>query len=80
MAVPFVSGAAALLRQQHPSAQPAQLTDILVQSASDLNSLNPGYVGQLGRLVDINASLVGTTQPTLVVGDKPVEPGGSEVP
>ena len=65
MAVPFVSGAAALLRQQHPSAQPAQLTDMLVQSASDLNIYNPGYVGQLGRLVDINASLVGTAQPTL---------------
>ena len=65
MAVPFVSGAVALLRQQHPSAQPAQLTDMLVQSASDLNIYNPGYVGQLGRLVDINASLIGTVQATL---------------
>jgi thermitase len=65
MAVPFVSGAAALLRHQYPSAQPAQLTDIMVQSGSDLNSLNPGYVGALGRMVDINASLVGTAQPTL---------------
>ena len=64
MAVPFVSGAAALLRQQHPSAQPAQLTDMLVQSASDLNIYNPGYVGQLGRLVDINNSLVRTAQAT----------------
>ena len=74
MAVPFVSGAAALLRQQHPGAQPAQLTDMLVQSGADLNDLNPGYTGQLGRMVDISASLAGSAASAATPTVQPVQP------
>lgn len=71
MAVPFVSGAAALLRHQFPTAQPAQISAMLVQSGIDLDTLNPGYAGQLGRLVDISAAMQQTVLPTV---ESPVTP------
>ncbi len=48
MAVPFVSGAAALLRQQFPTAQPSQVADLLVQTGMSLDSYNPGYAWTIG--------------------------------
>lgn len=67
MAVPFVSGAAALLRHQFPAAQPSQLVDMLIQSGIPLDNYNPGYAGQLGRLVDIGAAMQQPAPP-------PIEP------
>jgi hypothetical protein len=57
MAVPFASGAAALVRQNLPNASPAEVTDLLIATGSDLDSTNPGYVGKLGRLINIDAAL-----------------------
>lgn len=76
MAVPFVSGAAALLRQQFPAAQPSQIADLLVQTGMSLDSYNPGYAGQLGRLVDIGAAMQGTLPqlpPTVTPTSTPTE-------
>ncbi len=76
MAVPFVSGAAALLRQQFPAAQPSQIADLLVQTGMSLDSYNPDYAGQLGRLVDIGAAMQGTLPqlpPTVTPTSTPTE-------
>lgn len=74
MAVPFVSGAAALLLQQFPDAQPAQVTDMLTRTGIDLDSLNPGYAGQLGRLVDIGAAMQLAAPPTVTPTATPAVP------
>ncbi len=69
MAVPFVSGAAALVRQASPDAQPAEVSNRLVQTGRNLDALNPGYVGKLGRLLDVDAAVLNivptTSVPTL---------------
>ena len=57
MAVPFVSGAAALVRQALPDAPPAEVSNQLFQTGRNLDALNPGYEGKLGRLLDIDAAL-----------------------
>jgi subtilisin family serine protease len=57
MAVPFVSGAAALVRQQQPDAAPETVAAELVAGGRDLDAVNPQYAGQLGRMLDIGAAL-----------------------
>ena len=48
MAVPMVSGGAALLKAQFPSYTNAQITAIIKSTADDLNVLNPSYANELG--------------------------------
>jgi subtilisin family serine protease len=62
MATPFAAGAAALVREYLPDAQPSEIADLLVRSGSDLDADNPEYAGKLGRLLNIGAALL-TTQP-----------------
>jgi subtilisin family serine protease len=57
MAVPFVSGAAALVKQQEPDAPAAAVVEKLTAAGADLDAGNPQYAGQLGRLLDIGAAL-----------------------
>lgn len=68
MATAFVSGAAALLRQQNPSADVSAITARLEAHAHELDSTNPTYAGQLGGLLDVSAALevqpVATAMPT----------------
>lgn len=57
MAVPFVTGAAALVKQQQPDAAPAEVADRLIAAGADLDAANPQYAGQLGRLLDISRAI-----------------------
>lgn len=58
----FVSGGAALLRAQHPfwpanRATHDNIRDLLRNTAVNIDTLNPGYGGQIGRRVDLAALL-----------------------
>jgi hypothetical protein len=44
----MIAGAAALLLEINPTLQPAYVSDLLGMSAQNVDSLNPGYQGQLG--------------------------------
>jgi subtilisin family serine protease len=47
-ATPFVSGLAGLLRSQHPEWSPAEVRARIVDTADDINVLNPDFEDQLG--------------------------------
>ena len=49
VAVPLVSGAAALLKSLNPLLTNQQVRDILLDQADNIDSANPDYVGKLGR-------------------------------
>lgn len=49
VAAPIVSGVAALLKSLNPRLTPKQVTNIFTRSAFDINELNPGFFGKLGR-------------------------------
>ena len=63
MATPVISGAAALIRSQHPewAAAPAAVTatrSALATTAVNINAANPGLVGQLGHgRADVGAAV-----------------------
>lgn len=57
MSTAFVSGAAALLRQQAPEADVQTINNRLRQHTQELDSTNPNYVGQLGGLLNVSAAL-----------------------
>lgn len=63
MATSFVSGAAALARQQQPARPAAEYESLFRTTGADLSAFNPAYPGQLGARLDVAAS-VGV--PTLV--------------
>lgn len=63
MAAPFVSGAAALVRQSDPALIPAQVEQLLEQRAVSLDAANPSYRGQLGGLLDVSAAVADPDQP-----------------
>lgn len=68
MATGFVSGAAALARQKIPTAAPVTITQLLVGHAQPLNPENPGFIDQLGGLLDIGAALAtATPTPTILM-------------
>lgn len=56
MATPFAAGAAALLRQRLPDAQPQEIADILVSTGTDLDPYNPDYQGKLGHLLNLGSA------------------------
>ncbi len=52
--VPFITAAAALLIAQRPTLTVDQLVEVLGQSATNVDSLNPEYVGMLGAgMIDL---------------------------
>ena len=57
MATPFAAGAAALLRQHLPNAQPQEIANILVGTGTDLDPFNPDYVGKLGHLLNLDSAV-----------------------
>jgi subtilisin family serine protease len=57
MATGFVSGAAALARQQLPTASVAAISDLFTAQAQNLDNNNPAYAGKLGGLLDVAAAL-----------------------
>jgi subtilisin family serine protease len=48
MSAPYVAGAAGLLLSQNPALTPVELRQRLVETAVDIDALNPAYAGQLG--------------------------------
>lgn len=60
MATPFVSAAAAMVRQKNPVASVAKIEQLFVTKGRDLNLLNPIYTGKLGRLLDVETLLAVT--------------------
>lgn len=69
----FVSGAAALVRSQHPE-WPADIStavavgNLLRSTGVNIDSLNPGYAGQLGRRLNTGAA-VAAGPPAPLAGD-----------
>ena len=57
MATAFVSGAAALARQKFPTSTSDTIAQLLQTHAADLNTANPAYANQLGKLLDIGAAV-----------------------
>lgn len=57
MATPFVSGAAALVRQAYPAYSGPMVVDRLISAAGNIDPINPGYEGKLGGLTNIGAAL-----------------------
>ncbi|HNB53932.1 MAG TPA: S8 family serine peptidase, partial [Anaerolineales bacterium] len=58
MAVPFVTGQAALLASVDPTLNPRQIAQLIGGTAVSLDTANPAYVGQLGAgQPDMEASL-----------------------
>ena len=57
MATPFATGAAALLRQHLPDAQPQEIADILVGTGTNLDPFNPDYQGKLGHLLNLDSAV-----------------------
>jgi thermitase len=48
LATPFVSGLAGLLRSQHPEWSPATVRAQIINTADDIDDLNPVFEGQMG--------------------------------
>ena len=57
MAAPFAAGAAALVRQQRPTASPAAIAAQLIAAGRNLDTANPAYAGKLGYMLDIASAL-----------------------
>ncbi|MCC7360215.1 MAG: S8 family serine peptidase [Anaerolineales bacterium] len=68
LAAPFVAGAAALLRSQHPGWSPALVRAQLLHTAVDIDALNPSYAGQLGHgRLDLAAAVTNTPVPLITL-------------
>jgi len=48
MSAPMVAGVAALIRSQMPSLTKAEVDSIIMETADNIDALNPSHVGQLG--------------------------------
>ena len=57
MSAPFVSGAVALLRQALPAVPAAEIAARFTSHSQNLDTQNPSYTGQLGGLLNIDATL-----------------------
>lgn len=57
MSAPFVSGAVALLRQALPAVSPAEIAARFTRHSQNLDNINPAYAGQLGGLLNVDATL-----------------------
>src|SRR5690606_2668964 len=63
MAAPFVSGAAALVRQKYPDSSAPEISTYITSNAGNLDPFNPQYQGKLGHgLLNVQESVkVATT-------------------
>jgi len=78
LAAPVVAGAVALIRALDSSLTPKQITNILTQTAVNIDALNPGYFGKLGRgRIDIAAAVRLVLESRRPVA--PAQPGGTTV-
>ncbi len=56
VAAPMVSGALALLKSAYPKLSPSQLRDILIAAGDQIDNVNSGQIGQLGRRLNLRAA------------------------
>ncbi|CAN5152877.1 hypothetical protein BH09BAC5_BH09BAC5_03800 [soil metagenome] len=64
MACPLVAGLAGLMLSLNPILTPIDIRNCILNNATNINSMNPSYIGQLGSgRIDANASMacIGTT-------------------
>lgn len=62
MAAPFVSGEAALLRSLHPDWSDTQVIAQIESSAVPIDSVNPGYAGELGSgRINVGAAVLNSS-------------------
>ena len=73
MSSPIVAGVAALVKAQNPDADPAELTNLLMFSADNIDSLNPQYEGLIGAgRVNAYAALGASQYPNIQLYDQSV--------
>lgn len=65
MSTPFVSGAVARLRQTQPNASVDQLAAQFYSHSLSLDNINPLYLGQLGGLLNVGATLADAPTPII---------------
>jgi len=66
MASPIAAGCFALLKAANPSYTNADLVDVILSSADDIDDINPGYEGQLGSgRINIYSALASSTMPNI---------------
>jgi subtilisin family serine protease len=71
MASPIAAGLAGLLKAADPSATPAEITNIMMASADNIDSLNPSYAGMLGAgRINAYAALASSNTPNIVENDR----------
>lgn len=67
MASPITAGLAGLLKAADPSASPDDISDIIIASADNIDSLNPQYVGMLGSgRINAYSALASSNTPNIV--------------
>ncbi len=67
MSSPITAGLAGLLKASDPSASPDDISDIIIATADNIDSLNPNYVGQLGSgRINAYAALASSSMPNIV--------------
>jgi outer membrane protein assembly factor BamB len=70
MAGPFVAGVAALVYAQHPDWSPAQVKAQIVNTADDIDDINPEHEGSLGSgRVNAHRAVFSPPQPLIVPSD-----------
>jgi subtilisin family serine protease len=77
MAAPIAASVAALIWSQNPDWTASQVKNKLLNSADDIDSLNPSYAGKLGngRVNALRAVINGTPPPAQEVGVDSLETG-----
>jgi hypothetical protein len=67
MSSPITAGLAGLLKAADPSASPDDISDIIIASADNIDSLNPQYAGQLGSgRINAYSALASSNTPNIV--------------
>lgn len=59
LACPFVAGQAALIKAANPGLSNQQIMNQITIEADDIDSLNPGYEGKLGRRINLYRTVAG---------------------
>lgn len=71
MAAPVVAGAAAIVKARFPNYNAIQIGEQLKATADNIDSLNPGFTGKLGRgRINLHRALTETTSPSIVMTAK----------
>ena len=76
---PLVAGVCMLIRSVNPELTPAEVETVLVNSAVNIDSLNPQYIGHLGHgRVDAFAALLSISPCISMVSDEIIDNGNND--